>query len=321
LLYRLSYPGIRRWRSWELNPIGPVCESRLRSRRHPRVAEVGVDGFEPPRWSFTATAVPRLSLPICENRRGGGDRTHDLTVPNRARCRCATPRWTKDWSGRRESNPRYRRGMPGCHHNTSTATRTKISEESARVELADLEISATRLADGHLAPMQDGLSITWRRGRDSNPSRPCRVSGFRDRYHHPLAAPPWGIAVPPPGIEPGSSGFQPDALTMCARAGEGFRCQRARCATRHAARPGRRQSPGTRVAHIAVVVDPDPGFEPGQNGSGPSVLPIRPVRKNGLPSARGCRVESSVLACRAHTRLPSASRRAFGPLAKWHLRF
>ena len=64
--------------------------------------------------------------------RGGRDRTCDLTVPNRARCRCATPRG--NCCGGEQGSRTPRSGW------------------------------TTRLAGGHLAPMQDGLSVGGRRG-------------------------------------------------------------------------------------------------------------------------------------------------------------
>lgn len=64
------------------------------TRRPPCVAAaVRPEGIEP-----SSTAYRAAALPLCYGRRklsrGGRDRTCDLTVPNRARCRCATPRGT-----------------------------------------------------------------------------------------------------------------------------------------------------------------------------------------------------------------------------------
>ena len=48
-----------------------------------------------------------LAKGVFSNGRGGGIRTHDLTVPNRARYHLRYAPLNKlKWSGRRESNPR-----------------------------------------------------------------------------------------------------------------------------------------------------------------------------------------------------------------------
>ena len=51
---------------------------------------IGVDGRT--RTGLILVHSQEVRLFALVHSRGGGDRTHDLTVPNRARCRCATPR-------------------------------------------------------------------------------------------------------------------------------------------------------------------------------------------------------------------------------------
>ena len=76
------YPGASASRS----PAPSLALSR-------QPAAVRPEGIEP-----SSTAYRAAALPLCYGRRelsrGGRDRTCDLTVPNRARCRCATPRGT-----------------------------------------------------------------------------------------------------------------------------------------------------------------------------------------------------------------------------------
>ena len=53
------------------------------------------------------TGINPLAKGVFSNGRGGGIRTHDLTVPNRARYHLRYAPLNKlKWSGRRESNPR-----------------------------------------------------------------------------------------------------------------------------------------------------------------------------------------------------------------------
>ena len=103
-----------------------------------------------------------LRAEIC---RGGGDRTHDFTVPNRARCPCATPRGavlaeSKGVVSRRHGSL----ANPGATETTlvgeADAARSAASTRSGEQGSRTLRSGwTTRLAGGHLAPMQDGLSM------------------------------------------------------------------------------------------------------------------------------------------------------------------
>jgi hypothetical protein len=186
-------PRAQMGRSAGLEPAPRESQTRALPLRndHRVAASVRPEGIEPSSAAYRAAA-----LPLCYGRRklsrGGGNRTHDLTVPNRARFRCATPR-----------------GRSGGEQGSRTLR----------------SVWTTRLADGHLAPVQDGLSVrrkgresfragtvrlrtpaatethsggeaagreaapyAWRKERESNPQGSSLIR-FRDGCHHPLACP------------------------------------------------------------------------------------------------------------------------------------
>ncbi len=117
-------------------------------------------------------------------------------------------------SGRRESNPRFGHGKPACHHNTSPAnilrsgrrdsnprllgskpSRLPLTyaqvEEGKGVEPSDHLAAITRLAGGHLAPVQDGPSKTREaEGAGVEPARLLHSAAFgADAIAHWLALP------------------------------------------------------------------------------------------------------------------------------------
>ena len=128
--------------------------------------------------------------------RGGRDRTCDLTVPNRARCRCATPRFVL--RKERESNPQGSsliRFRDGCHHPLACPSRAVV------VGRVGIEPTSYGLRD------RCNASICYR------PVAPMREKQARSSFGLPRLAPPLGV-------EPRPSVFRTDAQTAYARVGK-----------------------------------------------------------------------------------------------------
>ena len=199
------------------------------------------------------------------NSRGGGSRTHDLTVPNRARCLCATPRCGGPGGTRTLTLPvagrvRFHCATSPLGQSTGLAPVLRGSPPRAlllRYDHHAAESEGVEPSDplGHplsrRVPGTDaGRALQSRKGRESNPQG-SSLTRFRDGRHHQLACP-----SSPPG----------ETRTRVSRvSGEGtHRCATGDRVSRMGIEPtscGVRDRCNASVCYRLVV--PPPGVEPG----------------------------------------------------------
>jgi hypothetical protein len=215
----------------------PLCYGRRIERRA---------GDSNPQTHVVGHPLSRRAPGTCAGRtlqisRGGRDRTCDLTVPNRARCRCATPRWLL-WRKERESNPQGSsliRFRDGCHHPLACPSRNVLRRGSGGNRTHVLRFKRPVQLQ-HLLPTRSNRlphpsesnrdlpcfgrtrrppTPEWEDGGSGEPPRPQLCSCQRGELK---------LGVPDPGVEPRCHGSEPCVLPLDQSGSASRRAARAR---------------------------------------------------------------------------------------------